>query len=490
MSRWLALRVLGLACAFPIAVGQDSEASLPRAGSDDTAASRVDLGGGRFLGAPIVHGNLTVWPILGPERRDIGQFLSLAEAQEKGVARVTERGIAGQTTASSTGNLIQQVESNLEGRPGHNRVSVDALRQRADQTAQATQQESSQQDTSGTEQTDAQQSEQRRPQQSGWTQNGVVQQSDNFNGIRQQLGNFQGLGGNSASVGELVLVNDGDLPVVVVAGTVVKGGNQDRQIAQDFVVPPHSTIPVDAFCIEQGRWTSVREGSDNFGVFEAQGFVTAKNVRVSGQYLSNQNDVWSNVAVLNGKTGKAPTTGTFLATAEDSGEEAQKLREALRSAVRAGFDALNADEGRVVLGFAYSVNGEPIGARSFANHALFEAFFPVFLNTMCIEAQTAQVKDLAEGRKAYARTAPVEAVRMILANIEDSTTRRNPTPGLNDNVLRANDWGGNSCCVLNLDGQDVVLTEDWTAAATFTEEACAQLAQLEALGYTVDDKED
>ena len=63
-----------------------------------------------------------------------------------------------------------------------------------------------------------------------------------------------------ARVNTLVIENKGDVPIYVLAGTVVKGGNQDRQIAQDFLVAARTTVPIDAFCVEHGRWSSDRQG--------------------------------------------------------------------------------------------------------------------------------------------------------------------------------------------------------------------------------------
>ena len=40
------------------------------------------------------------------------------------------------------------------------------------------------------------------------------------------------------------------------AGEVVKGGNQDRTLAVDVVLPARSgRMPVEVFCVEQGRWS-------------------------------------------------------------------------------------------------------------------------------------------------------------------------------------------------------------------------------------------
>src|SRR5205823_5527299 len=63
-----------------------------------------------------------------------------------------------------------------------------------------------------------------------------------------------------AVVNELEVENTGDHLVYLLAGDTVKGGKQDRTIAQDTVVGAKSgKLTVSAFCVEPGRWSG-REG--------------------------------------------------------------------------------------------------------------------------------------------------------------------------------------------------------------------------------------
>src|SRR5450759_3339288 len=52
-------------------------------------------------------------------------------------------------------------------------------------------------------------------------------------------------------VNNLVLLNNSDRPLLLLAGEIVTGGKQDRVIAKDRIIPPHSD-PVDlgVFCVE------------------------------------------------------------------------------------------------------------------------------------------------------------------------------------------------------------------------------------------------
>ncbi len=55
-------------------------------------------------------------------------------------------------------------------------------------------------------------------------------------------------------VHQLAIENVSTEEVFVQAGDIVKGGQQDRTIANDLVVPPRSgKVPLASFCVEQGR---------------------------------------------------------------------------------------------------------------------------------------------------------------------------------------------------------------------------------------------
>ena len=65
----------------------------------------------------------------------------------------------------------------------------------------------------------------------------------------------------TSQVNELAVENTSADAVFIQVGDIVKGGNQDRMITNDFILPPHSgKLPIAAFCVDQGRL--VRRGSE------------------------------------------------------------------------------------------------------------------------------------------------------------------------------------------------------------------------------------
>ncbi|MGB2589941.1 MAG: DUF6569 family protein [Candidatus Acidiferrum sp.] len=101
-----------------------------------------------------------------------------------------------------------------------------------------------------------------------------------------------------ASVNQLVLINRGKRPLLLLAGELVSGGKQDRIIGKDRIVPVGSEpLPLDVFCVEHGRWTGA---SAQFGAAKT---MVHPSVREQAAVAQNQEEVW--VAVQSGTLSKA-----------------------------------------------------------------------------------------------------------------------------------------------------------------------------------------
>jgi hypothetical protein len=100
---------------------------------------------------------------------------------------------------------------------------------------------------------------------------------------------------SGAAVNQLVLINRGKKPVLLLAGEVVAGGNQDRIVGKDRIVPVGGEpLPLDVFCVEHGRWTGE---STKFG---AAKMMVHPSVREKAAVEADQVQVWN--AVNRGST--------------------------------------------------------------------------------------------------------------------------------------------------------------------------------------------
>ena len=88
-----------------------------------------------------------------------------------------------------------------------------------------------------------------------WTDGGIKPSTVHNLTLEQALNQKKVLVHETNRVNELAVENISDEAIFIQAGDIVKGGNQDRMITNDFILSPHSgKLPIAAFCVEQGRW--------------------------------------------------------------------------------------------------------------------------------------------------------------------------------------------------------------------------------------------
>jgi ARG and Rhodanese-Phosphatase-superfamily-associated Protein domain len=212
---------------------------------------------------------------------------------------------------------------------------------------------------------------------------------------------------SGASVNQLVLINRGKRPLILLAGELVSGGKQDRIIAKDRIVAPGSDpLPLDVFCVEHGRWSS---GSQ----FAASKVIVHPSVREQAAVKRSQTDVWA--AVTSGTTAAAPapsaagSAGGVLASPRIA---ADALSETLRreaptqsynkiytshrvgGSIDALVDALQRRfaratsglKGERVVGVVIAYGGEVAWSDIFASADLFDQYWPKLLRSYAVEA--------------------------------------------------------------------------------------------------------
>src|SRR5215207_3024169 len=105
-------------------------------------------------------------------------------------------------------------------------------------------------------------------------------------------------------VNELAIRNLSDEDVYVQAGDIVRGGDQDRMISIDFIVPPKSgRMPIAAFCVESGRWN--KRGNEEAATFgSSENTVALKEIKLAAKSSQSQQAVWENVKIAQEKLGR------------------------------------------------------------------------------------------------------------------------------------------------------------------------------------------
>ncbi len=116
----------------------------------------------------------------------------------------------------------------------------------------------------------------------------------------------------SDQVNTLVLVNNSDKPLLLLAGEIVTGGKQDRIVGKDRIVPAQSDpIDLGVFCIEHGRWTEDSATFKSSANTLAQSLMVQPSVRAKAMVDKDQQEVWDSVHGSIAGALAAPEPATF-----------------------------------------------------------------------------------------------------------------------------------------------------------------------------------
>lgn len=233
------------------------------------------------------------------------------------------------------------------------------------------------------------------------------------------------------TVSELEIENMGDEAVLVHAGDIVKGGQQDRVLTVTILVPPKSgRVPIASYCVERGRWSA--RGSEDVAAFESsKAFMPSlegkRAMRLGQKYetaavaasapaasvdeqdaarparvleLDNeqrgaampiapdaQGEVWRNVSRMQSALGMS-LSSNVAAEASPTSLQLALENEKLAKAQAAYVDALKplGEAGTDVIGLVIAVNGEIKSADIYPSNALFRKFWMKHLNASATEA--------------------------------------------------------------------------------------------------------
>ncbi len=200
-------------------------------------------------------------------------------------------------------------------------------------------------------------------------------------------------------VNTLVLVNNSDKPLLLLAGEIVTGGKQDRVIAKDRIVPPGGEpIDLSVFCIEPGRWV---ESSVVFGAsakVPAASIMVQPMVREQAMVAKDQQQVWNSVhgaiAGMNAAPGPSGMEAgyfqklatTSYAKAMQSEEGRVKVDEAAAPLMKSREDVIAQLRKEGAVGVVVAVRGEIVWADLFANTDLLSRYWTKLVRSYAAES--------------------------------------------------------------------------------------------------------
>jgi hypothetical protein len=252
----------------------------------------------------------------------------------------------------------------------------------------------------------------------------------------------------TGSVNALTVENTGTDEVYIQAGDIVKGGQQDRVLSVDLLLPPRSgAVSIAAFCVEPGRWAA--RGNEDVKQFSSAGsampshevkmairahavaatppadapgrptapIATAPMAYVGGAGTAqSQQEIWSTVSKTQAKLSRSVGAPVAAAASPSSlllSLENEKLKQAQAAYIAAlkGPGEADAD----IVGYVFAINGKINSGDVYASNALFRKMWSKLLSANVTEAI---------GAKDTAGAAPpsVEEVEAFLATAATGVT--------------------------------------------------------------------
>lgn len=188
-------------------------------------------------------------------------------------------------------------------------------------------------------------------------------------------------------VNTLWLTNNSGRTLLLVAGEMLLGGQQDRIVQKDGLIPPSKT-PVDlaVFCVEHGRWTATSQQFGGLSTGRAKGgfmggggaFAAPGGGRNAAVVAKSQQQVWDSVAAQTRKLGNETATGTYRQNYLS--EKTRPQLEEYVNALMASFPVQSAS------GVVVAVNGKLIWMDRFDSARTFAKYWPKLLKSYALEA--------------------------------------------------------------------------------------------------------
>ena len=188
--------------------------------------------------------------------------------------------------------------------------------------------------------------------------------------------------GSGAEVNRLVLVNNSDRPLLLLAGEIVTGGKQDRVIGADRLVPPKSDpIDLSVFCVEPGRWVA---SSEHFGSMKLQ--MAQPSVRQPAMADRNQQEVWNQVA--NARKSMSSAGGARSTTSYATVMAAPPVQQKIDS-VAGEYNSFVSELRKTgAKGVVVAVNGNIVWADVFASNDLLMRYWQKLVRSYAAESLT------------------------------------------------------------------------------------------------------
>lgn len=213
-----------------------------------------------------------------------------------------------------------------------------------------------------------------------------------------------------------------DSYVFIHSGDIVKGGKQDRALANSLLIPPTSKlVPVQSFCVERSRWE--KRTGEKLSEFNAQTkCLNSNGLKIASRKHKDQSAVWSNVAETQSKLSNNVYKGEQAGRSVNSAVSATSLQLTLenKDLIKLTKEYTEGIQRKLpqhhdIIGYAFAVNGDFQCSDIYLNQTLFHKLWKLRLESAASQA----ISDFSADAKFATPTAASIAIS-IASNRNDS----------------------------------------------------------------------
>lgn len=222
----------------------------------------------------------------------------------------------------------------------------------------------------------------------------------------------------TGDVNELEIENlSPKIEIYIQSGDIVKGGKQDRLIADDFILPPKKKLPVSSYCVEHGRWQ--KRGGESAAEFSSsENNVPDRDLKIAVRKERSQQSVWSKVESYQDKVGRNNAINVKSANSPSSLQlslESKELKGRMDDYLAKFKNIIDGKNN--LIGYVFAINGDIVSGDVYCSNKLFARMWEKNLNSMVQEA-------LSEGTKASMTINPTEqAILEFLGSAEKAEAK-------------------------------------------------------------------
>jgi len=219
------------------------------------------------------------------------------------------------------------------------------------------------------------------------------------------------------SVPELLFVNRGGEPVLLLDGEELVGARQNRILNTTVLVAAGQTLVVPVSCVERGRWAYKSRGFSAAGrTYFARGKgrklqAVSRNLRESHVHRADQGEVWADISEKSARMQVESPTEAMSAMYDRHEREVATYRQCIRPVA-----------GQT--GAAFAIGGQLIGVEMFDTETAFRRMFEKVLSGYVLDAVE------SESEAVTGPSASAETVGEFIARLLEAVAEPYPALGL------------------------------------------------------------